>query len=67
MYSNCVLIITEPCSSLLSTKVLSSCSDFTILIVHKIFPSFAGIDGCVARRLGQCSAFGAWVSFEVVC
>ena len=26
----------------------------------------AGIDGCVARALGQCSAFGAWVRLHSV-
>lgn len=37
-------------------------SPFTAVIFYAIFAALDGIDGWVARKLNQCSSFGAWVS-----
>jgi phosphatidylglycerophosphate synthase len=37
-------------------------SPFTAVLFYAIFATLDGIDGWVARKLNQCSSFGAWVS-----
>jgi phosphatidylglycerophosphate synthase len=40
-------------------------SVYVFLPLYSLSAFLDGIDGCVARALGQCSAFGAWVSLSL--
>ena len=52
-YTRLILIITG--------NLIKDESPITAMLFYAIFAALDGIDGWVARKLNQCSSFGAWV------
>lgn len=46
----------------LTGHVVKDDSPSLAVLMYASFAALDGIDGWIARRLGQCSAFGAWVT-----